>query len=86
MQACFSKDMPLRVVGGVDSSDWTVLPIREGWRWGPEIRLRRCDWLCCVTTGDRRYISPVPHGWEQWSDTELATAIRRTKPDLRGPQ
>jgi hypothetical protein len=86
MQACFGTDMPLRVVRGVDGSDWTVLPIREGWRWDPEIEMRRRDWLCCVTTGDRRYISPVPAGWEQWTDTELATAIRQAKPDLRGPR
>jgi hypothetical protein len=86
MQACFGTDMPLRVVRGVDGSDWTVLPIREGWRWDPEIEMRRRDWLCCVTTGDRRYISPVPAGWEQWTDTELAAAIRQARPDLRGPR
>jgi hypothetical protein len=86
MQACFGVDLPLRVVRGVDGADWTVMPIREGWRWDPEIEMRRRDWLCCVTTGDRRYISPVPAEWEQWSDTELAAEIRRAKPDLRGPR
>lgn len=86
LQACFGVDLALRVVRGVDGADWTVIPIREGWRWDPEIEMRRRDWLCCVTTGDRRYISPVPAGWEQWTDTELAAAIRRAKPDLRGPR
>jgi hypothetical protein len=86
MQACFGQDVTLRVVRNVDGSDWTVLPIREGWRWDPEIELRRRDWLCCVTTGDRRYISPVPAGWEQWTDAELANAIRHARPDLRGPR
>ena len=86
LQACFGQDVTLRVIHGVDGADWTVLPIREGWRWDPEIEMRRRDWLCCVTTGDRRYISPVPAGWEQWTDAELATAIRHARPDLRGPR
>jgi hypothetical protein len=86
MQACFGQDITLRVVRDVDGVDWTVLPIREGWRWDPEIEMRRRDWLCCVTAGDRRYISPVPVGWEQWTDTEMASAIRHARPDLRGPR
>lgn len=86
MQACFGQDLTLRVVREVDGSDWTVLPIREGWRWDPEIEMRRRDWLCCVTRSDRRYISPVPVGWEQWTDAELANAIRHARPDLRGPR
>jgi hypothetical protein len=28
----------------------------------------------------------VPAGWEQWTDTELANAIRHARPDLRGPR
>lgn len=84
MQACFGQNILLRVIQDVDGSDWTVLLIREGWRWDPEIEMRRRDWLCCVTTGDRRYISPVPGGWEQWSDAELARTIRHARPDLRG--
>jgi hypothetical protein len=86
MQACFGQDVTLRVVRDADGMDWTVIPIREGWRWDPEIEMRRRDWLCCVTRGDRRYISPVPPAWEQWTDTELANAIRHARPDLRGPR
>lgn len=86
MQACFGQDVTLRVVRDGDGTDWTVLPIREGWRWDPEIEMRRRDWLCCITRTDRRYISPIPAGWEQWTDAELANAVRHARPDLRGPR
>jgi hypothetical protein len=54
-------------------------------RWDPEIEMRRQDWLCCATLGDRRYITPVPPAWNQWSDAELLGAVVRARPDLRGP-
>jgi hypothetical protein len=86
MQQCYRNDSMPRVVRDVDGRDWTVMTIREGERWDPEIEMRRRDWLCCVTIDDRRYISPVPPDWEQWSAMDLAAAIRKAKPDLRGPR
>jgi hypothetical protein len=86
MQQCFRDSSPPRVVRDVDGRDWSVMAVREGQRWDPEIEMRRRDWLCCVTRGDRRYISPVPPEWEQWSPIELAAAIRKARPDLRGPR
>jgi hypothetical protein len=84
MRACYRSAIEPRLVRDVDGRDWTVMPIREGDRWDPEIEMRRRDWLGCVTGDDRRYISPVPARWEQWSDAELASAIRKARPDLRG--
>lgn len=84
MQACFRNAIEPRLVRDVDGRDWTVMPIREGDRWDPEIEMRRRDWLGCVTSDDRRYISPVPANWTQWTDWELAGEIRKAKPDLRG--
>ena len=86
MQQCFRDSSPPRVVRDVDGRDWSVMTVREGQRWDPEIEMRRRDWLCCVTDGDRRYISPVPADWEQWSAAELAAAVRKARPDLRGPR
>jgi hypothetical protein len=38
-----------------------------------------------VARDDRRYITPVPGTWEQWSDAELLTHILHAPVDLRGP-
>ena len=44
----------------------------------------RKDWLSCIARDQRRYITPVPLGWEQWTDVEVLSQILRSKPDLRG--
>lgn len=85
MQTCYGFDSVLRLVRGPDGRAWVVMHIQEGMRWDPEIEMRRQDWLCCATIGDRRYITPVPPAWGQWSDAELAGAVVRARPDLRGP-
>jgi hypothetical protein len=84
MHACFGSIAQLRVIEDNDGRNWSVMPIAEGARWDPEIEMRRRAWLCCVTTGDRRYISPVPRDWDQWTDNEIAGAIGSARPDLRG--
>jgi hypothetical protein len=85
MEVCYGFDPDLRLVRGPDGRAWVVLHIQEGMRWDPEIEMRRQDWLCCATLGDRRYITPVPPFWVQWSDAELVGAVVRARPDLRGP-
>jgi hypothetical protein len=85
MQSCYGFEPDLRLVRAPDGRAWAVMHIREGMRWDPEIEMRRQDWLCCATLGDRRYITPVPTGWNQWSDAELLGAVVRARPDLRGP-
>ena len=85
MQSCYGEDPLLRSVRGADGREWIVLLVREGMRWDPEIEMRRKDWLSCVAHDDRRYITPVPRSWEQWTDAELATQILRAPADLRGP-
>lgn len=83
MKACFGADVPVRVVHDPSGGDWTVFEIREGWRQGPDIAIKRRDWLCCANALDRRYISPIPLEWERWPDAALAVEIRRAPPDLR---
>lgn len=85
MHTCYGFDSDLRLVRGPDGRAWVVMHIQEGMRWDPEIEMRRQDWLCCATLGDRRYITPVPSAWNQWSDAELLAAVVRARPDLRGP-
>ncbi|HEX6597749.1 MAG TPA: hypothetical protein VF034_00375 [Gemmatimonadaceae bacterium] len=85
MQTCYGFEPGLRLVRGPDGRAWVVMHIQEGMRWDPEIEMRRQDWLCCATLGDRRYITPVPPAWTQWSDAELLGAVVRARPDLRGP-
>jgi hypothetical protein len=84
LKTCFGDDTPVRLVHDAHGEEWTVIPIREGWGWDPEVEERRRDWLCCINNLDRRYISPIPEGWEAWPDDELAATIRKAPPDLRG--
>lgn len=85
IESCFGETPALRVVRARDGQEWTIMLVREGMRWDPEIEMRRKDWLCCASAGDRRYIVPVPLTWEQWTDDDLVVAILQAKPDLRGP-
>lgn len=84
LQSCFGKDPELRSVRGTDGREWVVLLVRENVRWDPRIDVPRKDWLSCVARDQRRYITPVPLGWEQWTDSELLSQILRARPDLRG--
>ena len=63
---------------------WHVFVVEEGMRWDPEIEMRRRSWLCCDGGDDRRFISPLPVDWMQWSDDVLLGAIAEAKPDHRG--
>lgn len=85
LQSSFGSDPALRSVRGTDGREWIVLLVRENVRWDPRIDVPRKDWLSCVARDQRRYITPVPIGWEQWSDGELLARILRARPDLRGP-
>lgn len=75
-----------RLVRAPKSGDvWLVILVQESRRWDTKVGPYRKDWLACVAAGDRRYITPVPAGWQEQSDVELLGAITRARPDLRGP-
>jgi hypothetical protein len=63
---------------------WRVFLVEEGMKWDPEIEMRRANWLCCAAFDEQRYISPVPPGWEAWSDDELLEAVAQAPRDHRG--
>lgn len=79
-----ARDDGRRTVVDSDERIWQIYLVPEGMRWDPEIEMRRVSWLCCRTLGERRYITPVPPSWEQWSDADLLAAIASAKPDHRG--
>jgi hypothetical protein len=79
-------DQQVRYVTDGDQRAWRVFVVQEGMRWDPEIEMRRANWLCCAAVGEQRYISPVPDGWEEWTDEILLEAIAQAPPDLRGPR
>ena len=84
MQACYGREPELRVTHTTDGRDWTLMLIPERTRTEHGAAGRRKDWLACVSAGDRRYITPVPPRWEQWGESELAAAITKARPDMRG--
>jgi hypothetical protein len=75
----------VRVVVDTDNRTWHVYVMIEGRKWDPAINKHRRNWLCIESASERRFVSPVPAGWEEWSDTRLRTAIAAAKQDLRGP-
>lgn len=79
-----AEEQLVRSVTDADGRTWYVHVVIEGFRWDPEIEERRRNWLCLEAADDRRFISPVPEDWEQWSDATLLRWIGAAKPDLRG--
>lgn len=82
----FRAEAAVRVVPDPETGAlWRVSFVREGYSWDPEIELRRRDYLACETGEARRYISPAPADWLEWSDVVLLDAIRSASPDHRRP-
>jgi hypothetical protein len=80
-----TEERPIRLLTDTDGRIWHVYVVIEGYRWDPEIEERRRNWLCLESGRDRRFISPVPDDWQQWSEAFLLQQIRTARPDLRGP-
>jgi hypothetical protein len=64
---------------------WHVYVVVEGTKFGAVHDRHRHDWLCLESDGERRFITPVPDGWQRWSDMEFRTALNSARLDLRGP-
>ena len=68
--------MALRTIvhHGTEWTVWTVVPSLE-------TRLRvplsgiDSGWLCFQSAAQKRRISPVPEGWEEWPEAELARQL-----------
>jgi hypothetical protein len=79
------SDSPVREVRDASDRTWHVYVVLERRKLDPDVKTRRRNWLCLETADQRRFISPVPEGWEHWSDEQLRAAILAAKPDIRGP-
>jgi hypothetical protein len=79
------SDSTVREVRDANGRTWHAYVVLEGRKLDPDIKTRRRNWLCLEAADQRRFISPVPKGWEQWSDEQMRAAITTAKPDIRGP-
>lgn len=67
--------MATRVITDADGATWTV------WAVDPRRPLlakegREHGWLTFMAGTVRRRFSPVPEGWEEWSDERLLLILR----------
>lgn len=76
-------EAPVRSVVDEQKTLWQVFVVREREATVTDGAARRRDWLRLESSVDRRFIAPIPPGWERWTDRELLAAIRRAYPDLR---
>ncbi len=72
-----------RLVMDTDGHEWEVFPMIEGLGWDPEADIRRENWLCFTTPGERRYLVPIPPNWLEWTNEELGAALERAPQDKR---
>jgi hypothetical protein len=70
----------LRDGGGVM---WDVYPMVESLGWNGEATVPRGSWLCFDTKGERRYLTPLPTDWEEWTDAELQAVLISAPVDKR---
>lgn len=64
----------------VDGKLWTVWEVRPQ-SIGPRlIEAFANGWLAMHYGSEKRRIAPVPADWLEWSDEELADAVRGAKP------
>jgi hypothetical protein len=47
---------------------------------------RELGWLTFMDGDDKRRLSPIPDGWEEWSDSQLAALLVRAQPVAKTPR
>ena len=73
----FRAEVAVREVRDPASGEtWTVRLVCEGYASDPGLEIGRREWLTCVAASERRFISPAPQEWLEWSDARLLSAIR----------
>lgn len=72
-----------RTLVDADGQTWHLYVVVEGLGWDADLPDRRSNWLACVSLGDRRFIAPVPEGWESWPDEALQAAVAAAPRDKR---
>ena len=75
--------MPLRTLTDEDGTLWSV------WDVTPQIQQvvgLENGWLCFESKGEKRRLTPIPHGWNEMDDPglkELLASARAVKPPPR---
>jgi hypothetical protein len=65
----------------VDGKVWTVWEVRPQGYSGTPVRDELLEgWLAMHFESHKRRITPIPAGWAQWSDEQLADAVRGARP------
>ncbi len=65
----------------VDGRVWTVWDVAPGGMTGhPLTEALRGGWLTLQCGDQKRRIIPSPAGWKEWTDEELADAVRGATP------
>ena len=76
---------PITRVIDVDGRRWEVTAVIEGVGWDAELPIRRENWLKFETTGERRFLAPLPDEWASWTDERLREALATAPMDKRRP-
>jgi hypothetical protein len=70
--------MPLRTLvhDGTEWTVWNVVPSLETRVHLPLAPATGAGWLCFQSATEKRRITPVPPGWEDWPDEELLERLQ----------
>ena len=63
---------------------WHAYVVIERTKYGVALDKTRHNWLCLESEGERRFISPVPSAWREWSEAEFRHELVHSRVDLRG--
>jgi hypothetical protein len=74
---------PVRTVADGTGRTWHAYVVVARLKFERESGKRRRNWLSFESSDERRYITPVPDGWDHWSDDQLRAEISAAKQDLR---
>jgi hypothetical protein len=65
----------------VDGDRWTVWEVWPQGFTGRRVRDElQAGWLAMHFDSQKRRVTPIPDGWVDWTDDELANAVREAKP------
>jgi hypothetical protein len=71
--------LPEKRVIEVDGQQWEVSAVIEGVGWDAELPVRRASWLSFLKGDERRFITPLPADWAEWSDERLAAELANSR-------
>jgi hypothetical protein len=64
-------------------SVWETIPAKPALFVTGEVDRRAAGWLTFMAGSEKRRYSPVPVGWQNWSDDRLRHLLREAEPPVR---